>query len=143
MGLTTQLARSIKIASRDKRIFVSRGSIKATPVKSYVEVTDKSYYLLELLDALKDFNQIPDLDKKLGVTLLSKKLKKLNSIETNLLIKYSLAYPPRVRGFLGALLEAGNCTNNLTTLRKSLNPFSEYKYGIADILPNTNNWNIL
>ena len=60
MGLTTQIPKNIKIASRDKRISVSRGNVKATPVKSYVDVNDKNFYLLELLDVLKGFKEIPD-----------------------------------------------------------------------------------
>lgn len=143
MGLTTQIPKSIKIASRDKRITISRGNVKATPVKSYVDVADNNFYLLELLDALKDFNQIPDLDKKSAIKIVSKKLKELNPTETRLLIKYSLAYPPRVRSFLGALLENINKRSDLTTLKKSLNPFSEYEYSIdKKQLPTAENWSI-
>lgn len=142
MGLTTQVPKSIKIASRDKRITVSRGSVKATPVKSYVDVSDKNYYLLELLDALKDFKKIPDLDKAAAIKIILKKLKELDPNKTQLLIKCSLAYPPRVRGFLGALLEKINVPN-LLILKNSLNPFSEYNYSIEKkILPTAEKWNI-
>lgn len=142
IGLTTQIPKSIKIASRIKRITVSRGNVKATPVKSYVDVTDNNFYLLELLDALKDFKQIPDLDKNSAVKIISKKLKELSPGETKLLIKCSLAYPPRVRSFLGALLEGIKISTDLTALRKSLNPLSEYEYGIENILSTAKNWNI-
>lgn len=142
MGLTTQIPKSIKIASRDKRITVSRDNIKATPVKSYVDVTYKNFYLLEILDALKDFNKIPDLDKSSAIKIISNNLKKLKPTELKQLIKCGFAYPPRVRGFLGALLENINISTDLTMLKKSLNPFSEYKYGIEDILPSSKNWNI-
>lgn len=143
MGLTTQIPKSIKIASRDKRITVSRGNVKATPVKSYVDVNDKNFYLLELLDVLKGFKQIPDLDKSSAIKIISKKLKELNPAETKLLIKCSLAYPPRVRGFLGTLLENIKTTTDLTTLKKSLNPLSEYEYGIdKKQLPTAENWNV-
>src|SRR5690554_372103 len=121
MGLTTQIPKSIKIASRVKRITVANGNVKATPVKSYVDVTDSNFYLLELLDALKDFKQIPDLDARSAIKILSKKLKELNSTETRLLVKYSLAYPPRARAFLGALLQNIKTSTDLTELRKSLN----------------------
>lgn len=143
LGLTTQIPNSIKIASRDKRITISNGNIKASPVKSYVDVTDKNFYLLELLDALKDFKKIPDLDKNPAIKVLSNKLKELNTIETKLLIKCGLAYPPRVRGFLGALLENINTKSDLTALKTSLNPLSEYEYGIdKKLLPTAENWNI-
>ncbi len=143
LGLTTQIPRSIKIASRDKRITVSNGNVKASPVKSYVDVTDKNFYLLELLDALKDFKKIPDLDKNLAIKILSNKLKELNPTETRLLIKCGLAYPPRVRSFLGALLENIKTESDLNVLKKSLNPLSEYEYGIdKKLLPTAENWNI-
>jgi hypothetical protein len=143
LGLTTQIPKSIKIASRDKRITVSNGNIKASPVKSYVDVTDKNFYLLELLDALKDFKKIPDLDKNSAIKILSNKLKELNTIETKLLIKYGLAYPPRVRSFLGALLENIKTESDLSALKTSLNPLSEYEYGISKKkLPTVENWNI-
>lgn len=142
IGLTTQIPKSIKIASRIKRITVASGNVKATPVKSYVDVTDSNFYLLELLDALKDFKQIPDLDKSSAIKILSKKLKELNPTETKLLIKCSLAYPPRVRGFLGALLESIKTLSDLTVLKKSLNPLSEYDYGIDGILSTAKNWNV-
>jgi len=142
IGLTTQIPKSIKISSRIKRITVSRGNVKATPVKSYVDVTDNNFYLLELLDALKDFKQIPDLDKNSAIKILSKKLKELNPAETRLLVKCSLAYPPRVRGFLGSLLESIKNSTDLTALKTSLNPLSKYDYGIESILSTAKNWNI-
>lgn len=142
MGLTTQIPKRIKIASRLKRITISSGSIEATPAKSYVDVTDYNFYLLEILDALKDFNKIPDLDKNSGIKILSKMLKELKPRELKLLIKCGLAYPPRVRGFLGALLEQIEAKTDLTELKKSLNPFSEYSYGVKKALSTAENWNV-
>ena len=143
MGLTTQIPKNIKIASRDKRITVSVGNIKGTPVKSYVDVTDKNYYLLEILDALKDFKKIPDLDKDSAIKIILNRLKKLNPNETKQLIKCVLPYPPRVRGFLGALLEKIDSSIELTILKRSLNPLSEYNYGInQSLLSTAPNWNI-
>jgi hypothetical protein len=143
MGLTTQIPQSIKIASRDKRITVSRGNVKATPVKSYVDVSDNNFHLLELLDTLKDFKQIPNLDKNSAIKIISNKLKDFNPSEIKLLIKCSLSYPPRVRAFSGALLENIYKSSDLTALKKSLNPLSEYEYGIdKKQLLTAENWNI-
>ena len=144
MGLTTQVPKSIKIASRDKRISVSIGNINGTPVKSYVDVTNNNFYLLEILDALKDFNKIPDLDINSAIKIISNQLKKLNKSEVNQLIKYVLAYPPRVRAFLGALLENMIPCTDTKMLKKTLNPLSEYSYGINIIVLSTApNWNII
>jgi predicted transcriptional regulator of viral defense system len=143
MGLTTQVPRKIKIASRDKRITVSVGNIKGNPVKSYVDVTDKNYTLLEILDTLKDFKKIPDLDKKSGIKIISTQLNKLNTKDIKQLIDCALSYPPRVRAFLGSLLEQIEFSIELKTLKKSLNPLSEYNYGIDEkTLPTITNWNI-
>lgn len=142
MGLTAQVPKSIKIASRDKRITVSSGNVRATPVKSYVDVSENNFYLLGLLDALKDFKKIPDLDKGAGIKIISKKLEDLGPGEIELLIKCSLAYPPRVRGFLGAILESIKASADLTGLKKSLNPLSEYSIGVEGMLPTGKEWNV-
>jgi hypothetical protein len=144
LGLTTQVPKTIKIASRDKRIFASIGNIKGKPVKSYIDVSDKNYYILEILDALKDFKQIPDMDKKSGLLLLADRIKKWEKKDKTLLIKYALKYPPRVRAILGAIIENFITSEDVKTLKESLNPLSQYEYNIAEtILPNAKNWNII
>ncbi|NQX81335.1 MAG: hypothetical protein HRT66_04995 [Flavobacteriaceae bacterium] len=142
MGLTTQVSKSIKIACRDKRITISIGNIKGSPVKSYIDVTSNNFHLLGFLDALKDFKKIPNLDKKDGIIILTNILKGLDTNEIKLLIKSSLSYPPRVRAFLGALLEVLDIET--INIKKSLNPLSEYNYTISeDLLSTVNNWNII
>ncbi|HED06713.1 MAG TPA: hypothetical protein ENI57_01195 [Ignavibacteria bacterium] len=143
MGLTTQIPKEISIASNKKRIYISKGNIKASSVKSYVEVTDENYKLLELLDTLKDFNKIPDLDKKSAVIILTDKILALNKKQRKELIEIALEYPPRVRAFLGALLENIDQKINTKSLDDSLNPLSEYRLGITkEILPTVEKWKI-
>ncbi len=143
MGLTTQIPKEISIASNKKRIYISKGNIKAKAVKSYVEVTNKNYKLLELLDALKDFKKIPDLNKKSAISILTNKISSLNNKQIKELIKIALEYPPRVRAFLGALLENIDKNRDTKSLDDSLNPLSEYNLGLTkDILPTVEKWNI-
>ncbi|MCE1167991.1 MAG: DUF6088 family protein [Sphingobacteriia bacterium] len=143
MGLTTQIPKTIKIACRDKRIFASVGSIKGKAVKSYVDVTDDNYNLLELLDAFKDFNRIPDLDANAAVLLLGNKLKSLTAKELDKIIKCALKYPPRTRALLGAVLEAFVIDANAASLKNSLNPLSEYQYKISEAtIPSAQNWRL-
>ena len=143
MGLTTQIPKEISIASNKKRIYISKGNIKAKAVKSYVEVTNENYKLLELLDALKDFKKIPDLDKKSAISILSRKISELNKKQIKELIEIALEYPPRVRAFLGALLENIDENIDVKILDDSLNPLSEYELGLTkDILPTVEKWNI-
>ncbi len=142
MSLTTQVPNTIKVASRDKKIKISKGNLKASPVKSYVDVTEENYQLLGILDALKDFNRIPDLDKKSGIKILLEIIKSFNAEELKVLIKSALSYPPRVKAFLGALLESIGSLEELKVLKQNLNPLSEYNYSIDAILPTAKNWNI-
>ena len=143
MGLTTQIPTTISIASRKKRICISRENIKANAVKSYVEVTNDNYKFLELLDAFKDFKKIPDLDKKSATKILTNKILELNNKQIKKIINLALEYPPRVRAFLGAVLE--NIDKNLDTkkLEDSLNPFTTFSLGITeDILSTVEKWRI-
>ncbi len=143
LGLTTQIPKIIKIASRDKRITVTNEIVKAKPVKSYVTVSDDNFYLLELLDVLKDFKKIPDLEKSSAIKIISNKIKELNTDEIQFLINLGLMYPPRVRAFLGALLESIKVQSGLSALYNSLNPLSEYNYGIEKTqLSTIDNWKI-
>ncbi len=143
MGLTTQIPKEISIASNKKRIYISKGNIKASAVKSYVEVTDKNYKFLELLDVIKDFKRIPDLNKKSAIQILTNKILELNNKQKKELIEIALEYPPRVRAFLGALLENIDSNINTKSLDDSLNPLSEYRLGITkNILPTIEKWNI-
>lgn len=142
MGLTTQVPKTVKIASRSKRIYIDSGSIKAKPVKSYVDVTEENYSLLEILDVLKDFTKIPDMDKKSGIRFLQDKLNGLSEKETNVLVKYALKYPPRVRAFLGAILNEISGQEN-SNLKQSLNPLTTYNLNLNEsILTTAPNWNI-
>ncbi|OYT14122.1 MAG: hypothetical protein B6I19_01625 [Bacteroidetes bacterium 4572_114] len=143
LGLTTQIPQIIKIASREKEIKINKSNIKTLPVKSYVDVTNKNFQYLELLDAIKDLKKIPDFNIKNGIKILSNILKKLNEEEVRKIIKYSLKYPPRTRALLGAILEANGLKEELEGLQKSLNPLSEYSFGIKkDVLPTIANWKI-
>jgi hypothetical protein len=143
LGLTTQMAFRIKIASLSKRIYINTGAIKATPVKSYAEVTDKNYELLGFLDAMKDLKIIPDSDTHSAITILSSIIKNLNEKQTGEIIRYALRYPPRVRALLGAILEQLNRKRGIQKLKESLNPLTHFKMGLNKTnLKTAVNWNI-
>lgn len=144
LGLTTQMAFRIKIASRGKRIDINRSSLKATGVKSYAEVTEKNYEVLGLLDAFKDIKRIPDTSVAQSVKRLSAILKELDKKQTEILVKYAFLYPPRVRALVGAILQnIGNKSQELDKLKQSLNPLSIIKLGLKEAeLQTKNDWYI-
>ena len=143
LGLTTQIPQIIKIASREKEIKVNKVNLKIKPAKSYVDVTNINFQYLEILDVIKDFTRIPDLNIKNGIQVLLNLFLKLNGKEVGKLVNYSLKYPPRTRALLGALLEQNEQKKFLEELQESLNPLTEYSFGIKkDILPTVENWKI-
>lgn len=143
LGLTTQMAFRIKIASRSNRISINRGALKADAVKSYAEVTDENYELLGFLDAFKDIKSIPDSKVSTSVTILTAKIKKLNDQQIKEMVQYALLYPPRVRALVGAILENTNSKVNGQKLKDSLNPLTKFSLGLKQTdLPTINNWNI-
>ncbi len=143
MGLTTQVPKDIKVASKAKEVRTRIGNINVRRVKSYIDVTNGNYRLLEILDALKDFKQIPNLNKKAAIELLISNITSLKKKELSRLVGYVNKYPPRTKAFLGALLEKINRDMGLGNLKQSLNPLTEYKLGIApDMLSTAEKWNI-
>ena len=96
MGLTTQIPKDIKVASKAKEVRTKIGSMNVRRVKGYVDVTNENYHFLEILDALKDFKQIPALNKKSAIDLLINTIISLKKSELPILVKYGNEYPPRV-----------------------------------------------
>ena len=145
LGLTTQVPSSIRVASLDKQVKGKAGNIIIKPAKSYVKVTADTVKYLELLDVIKDLNTIPDLQKSDGLIYLKKVIYNFETTEIKKLITCGVAYPPKVRALLGALLEAMNVdTTKLSLLKKSTNPSSSYEYGITPkMLSTVISWNIV
>jgi len=144
LGLTTQMAFRIKIASRIKRINIKRGVLKADAVKSYAEVNNKNYEILGLLDAFKDIKRIPDCSVSQAIKRLGAILLKLDVPKINLMIKYALVYPSRVRALVGAVLQNNGFSGKaLDKLKNSLNPLSTINLGLNETdLKTKNNWYI-
>ena len=142
LGLTTQVPKNIKIATRDKRLELILGTLKVTSIKSYAEITDENVCYLEYLDAIKDFKTIPDLNKEMAIKRLVSGISQLQ--DRKMLITLALEYPPRVRALTGAILELISKNEDLNTLRKSLNPLSTFSFSLnADQLATAQNWRII
>ena len=143
LSLTTQIPKDIDLASTAKRPASKVGNINVRFVKSYADVNNKNYNLLGILDALKDFKKIPDLNKESAIKRIKAMIAELTDREKKDLAKYALDYPPRARAFLGALLELIKIDQReaLATLKESLNPLSSYSIGVTqDVLPNSKSW---
>jgi len=143
LGLTTQIPAVIKIASRDRRIYIDTETLKATAVKSYVDVTDENYELLGFLDALKDVKLIPDVSIRNALAMFKGRISELKPAQRQAIIDFALAYPPRVRALLGAILSDLKLKTGVNQLKESLNPLTAFDFGIDDtVLPTVSDWNI-
>ena len=143
LGLTTQMAFKIKIATNEKRIKMDEYYLNVNSVKSYVEVTDQNYKLLGYLDAIKDIKKIPDCSVKQAVIRMRSILKSLNTTEIGEIIELALNYPARTRALLGAILEDINPKWNLNKLKNSLNPLTKVNLSIDEVaLKTIKKWNI-
>lgn len=143
LGLTTQVPNVVRLASKDKEIKTKIGSLVVKPAKSYVPVTKKNVPLLQLLDVMKDFKNIPDMDKKRGIDFLKEKIDNLSDADKEKLTTFAKAYPPKVRALLGAILETLSLDQLSKSLKETINYLSSYEFGISEItLPAITNWNI-
>ena len=87
LSLTTQIPKDIDLASRAKRPASKVGNINVRFVKSYADVNNKNYNLLGLLDALKDFKKIPDLNKESAIKRIKAMIAELTDREKKSLVK--------------------------------------------------------
>lgn len=143
LGLTTQVSKNVKVASRDIRIITKIGSIQVKAVKSYVDVTDKNCTFLEFLDIIKDIKQIPDSNISNTLRYLMNRINAFSNEEVQDIIEIGLKYPPRVRALLGALLEKTRIKGDVEKLKESLNPLTEYELGAKTELGETaKKWNL-
>jgi predicted transcriptional regulator of viral defense system len=143
LGLTTQVPNVVRLASKDKEIKTKIGSLVIKPAKSYVPVTKKNVPLLQLLDVMKDFKNIPDMDKKRGIDFLKEKIDNLSDADKEKLASFAKAYPPKVRALLGAILETLSLDQLSKSLKETINYLSSYEFGISEkTLPAIANWNI-
>lgn len=144
MGLTTQVPQTITLACNKKRINTEIDNLKVKSVKSYVNPTDDNIRFLEILDAMKDFKKIPDVDIDNAIAQLQDRISDLSNGDRNKLITFALQYPPRVRALLGALLTDQEFNSAFPKLKNSLNPLSNYQFGsLSNSLSTAQNWNIV
>ncbi|WP_103864807.1 DUF6088 family protein [Aquimarina sp. I32.4] len=143
LGLTTQIPNVVRLASKDKQIKTTIGNLVIKPAKSYVTVTKKNIPLLQLLDVIKDFKSIPDLDKKQGIAFLKSSIKNLSDTDKNKLVDFAKVYPPKVRALLGAILQSLSLNELSKQLKETINYLSSYEFGLSQkILPSIENWNV-
>jgi hypothetical protein len=143
LGLTTQVPFALQIGVMNEKMAIKRNYYRISFIKQQNEITKENIYLLQLLDCLRFFKNIPDSLPDETCRRLLLLLKNLDKQQREEIKKLSLKYTPQATALMGAMLETLNTRENTTEMYNKLNPQTFYKLGISEnILSNQKKWNI-
>jgi len=144
LGLTTQVPFTLQIGVANEKKAIKRNYYRISFIKQQNDITKENIPLLQLLDCLRFFKNIPDSMPDETCRRLLLLLKELNEKQREGIKKLSLKYTPQATALLGAMLETLNPKEDTTEMLNALNPQTFYKLGISDkILFNQKKWNII
>jgi len=143
LGLTTQVPFALQIGVPNEKKAIKRNYYRISFIKQQNEITKENTPLLQLLDCLRFFKNIPDSMPDETCRRLLLLLKELKEQQKEEIKKLSLKYTPQATALLGAMLETLNPKEDTVEMLNALNPQTFYKLGISDkILFNQIKWNI-
>jgi hypothetical protein len=141
--LSTQIPATLQIAVRKEKKPVVRGNYRISFIIQQNTITKDNIPLLQLLDCLRFFKNIPDAMPDEICRRLLVLFKELAPEQINTAKRLAVKYPPSSIALLGAILETNNENENTTTLYKALNHQSSYKLDISSqLLSNQKKWQI-
>lgn len=144
LGLTTQVSSIIQIGVNEFKKGITRGMYKIRFVTQPNKITKENIPLLRILDAIRNIKEIPDAGVQQSCIILMSLIKGIRKSDRGTFLRLAVKYNPATRALAGAIFE--NCfgEKSADSLYLSLNPSSEYLFGIPDsIIPNKSKWNIL
>ena len=141
LGLTTQVPRTITIASDKSPQRKDLGTVEVKLVKAKAPVTESNREYLEILDVLSDIKKIPDSSPSTVIKVIANKLKGFKKDDLYELINLARFYSPVTRALLGLLTEKMN-KDLAANLKKQLNPTTHYNIGLDNYCDNASKWNI-
>jgi hypothetical protein len=142
-GLTTQVPVMLQIATRKEKKPVIRGNYRINFIIQQNTITKENVPILQLLDCLRFFKNIPDAMPDDICRRLLVLFKQLTQEQINTAKRLAIKYPPSTIALLGAILETNNENEDTSTLYKALNHQSSYKLHISNsILSNQKKWHI-
>jgi len=143
LGLTTQVSAILQIGTIKDKKNMKRSYYRIKFVKQWNTITKENIPLLQLLDCLRFFKNIPDTMPKDSCRKLLYLLSELSENQKNKIKKLALQYTPQAIALLGAMLETLNPNEDVEILKNTLNFQTFYKLSIPQgILPTQKKWNI-
>jgi predicted transcriptional regulator of viral defense system len=142
-GLTTQVPVTLQIAMQKVKKAITRGNYRIGFLIQPNTITKENIPILQLLDCLRYFKDIPDTMPDEACRRLLFLFKQLTDKQIIQLKRFVLQYNPATIALLGALLETINEKEDTSLLFNALNHQTSYQFGISqDILSNQKKWNI-
>jgi hypothetical protein len=142
-GLTTQVPVMLQIAVRKEKKSVARGNYRINFIIQQNSITKANVPVLQLLDCLRFFKNIPDAMPDEICRRLLILFKHFTPEQINTAQRLAVKYPPSTIALFGAILETNNGNEDTTVLYKALNHQSSYKLDISSrILSNQKKWHI-
>jgi len=148
LGLTSQVSGVVEIACKFERRSGEFMGLRVRYIKSYSDVKKDDIQLLEILDAIKDSNRIPDASQIVVIRSLFNLIQNLSPKKQVELAKIAMKYPPRVKAIIGAMIALLNPERKedmfvLKALRSQIPNTSQYEFKmIGSLLPNSSNWEL-
>ena len=125
-------------------MWVKRERYTITFVKQKNIITKDNIPLLQVLDAIRYINKIPDAIIDASCKRFLAIIKDFEDKEIKRLVRLALIYPPATRALFGALLEQLQQGKITKPLFKTLNPINRYKLiSAAKVLSTAEKWNIV
>lgn len=143
LGLTTQVPRIITVATEGSRQEKDFGTLRAKLVKSRAPIKADDVELLQYLDVLRDINDIPDADTNETLKRMAKRFSTLDDRKIRrVTVLAKNYYPAKAKALTGYLLDYTG-KDNSRSLKKSLNPVTQFKVGLdRKKWPKSAAWNI-
>jgi hypothetical protein len=143
LGLTTQVPAVLRIGVKGEKKAIRRDYYRITFVKQQNAISKENIHLLQLLDCLRFFKNIPDSMPDDRCRRLLVLFKEVNARDREEIKQLSLKYTPQATALLGAILETLSLKEDTTAMYNALNPQTFYKLGISNkVLPTQQKWNI-
>lgn len=143
LGLTTQVSSIIQIGANDPKKSITRGMYRIRFIKQPNTITKENIPFLRILDAIRNIKEIPDATVQDSCRALIGLIKKIKKEDGENIVRLAKKYNPATRALSGAMIDLCYGDKAAEPLLKSLNPSSEYEFGISEsILPNKLKWNI-
>ncbi len=144
LGLTSQVSNTLVIATTNPLQPKEIEGYNVKYVKRNVTFLEEDIPLLQLLDALRNINTIPDANPDDSFKILKELIADLSKSKKERLISLAVSFNPGTRALLGALVENYFKGVSVSRLEQSINRLSVFETGVTSkLLPNKHSWNLI